>query len=82
MRLSGQYSHEQLARALQGNFSCQQFVTGQDGEPLGEDEHVTLELFFLRFDIYSKKKNVVISSVSEDAYGQKTVKELVTIDTK
>jgi hypothetical protein len=82
MKLSGQYSHEELARALQGNFSCQQVLNNSKGEPLGVDEHITLELFFLKVDIYPHKEQVVISKVSEDSYGQKTAEELVTLESK
>lgn len=82
MKLSGQYSYEELARALQGNFSCQQVLNDSKGGPLGVDEHITLELFFLKVDIYPHKEQVVISTVSEDSYGQKTAKELVTLESK
>lgn len=79
MKLSGKYSFEELSRALQGNFSCQQVTKNSRGEQLGDNEYVSMELFFLRFDFYPKKNVTKIYTVSEDAYGQKTLKPLVTI---
>lgn len=81
MKLSGNYSFEDLARTLQGNFSCQSVTKNSNGKPLGENSRITLELFFLRIDIFYEKNSpeIKVYSVSEDQNGQKLLKPLVTI---
>ena len=48
MKLSGNYSLDDLVRALQGNFSCQSETDKTDSH-----EYVSVEYFFLRAEIDS-----------------------------
>lgn len=74
MKLSGNYSLDDLVRTLQGNFSCQSETDKTDGH-----EFISVEYFFLRAEIDSTKNEVRIFSVSEDQYGTKRLKPLVTL---
>lgn len=82
MKLSGLYEVEELIRTFQGNFSCQYFTKNAKGKPLEENERITLELFFLRVDIYPKKKLMKVYTVSEDEHSQQTLKEIATFEGK
>lgn len=56
MQLSGDYSVNDLVRTLQGNFSCQSVSKNSKGKALDpKDQHIRLELFFVRFEIYKDK---------------------------
>lgn len=79
MKLSGQYSIEELVRALQGNFLCQSVTRDGRNKLLAENkQHVALELFFLRFEFY-KDKTVKVYQISEDENGTKKLSPLVTL---
>ena len=84
MKLSGNFSLEDLVRTFQGNFSCQSVTKNTKGKPLTDEEHITLELFFLRADIYPKKKPALVKiySVSEGQNGEKLLTPLVTLEGK
>lgn len=79
MKLSGNYSTEDMQRAFQGDFSCQTFKTDARKRPLGDKEHTTLELYFLRFDFYPKLKECRISTISTDEKGGKVVTPMMTL---
>lgn len=65
MKLSGNYSVDDLIRALQGNFNCQSVTKNAKGKTLdAADQHIRLELFFLRFELY-KDKVVIYKSTTE-----------------
>ena len=74
MKLSGNYSLDDLVRAIQGNFSCQSETDKTDSH-----EFISLEYFFLRAEIDSTKNEVRIFGISEDKYGAKRLKPLVTL---
>lgn len=79
MKLSGQYSLDDLVRALQGNFLCQSITRDGRGKLLADDkQYVALELFFLRFEFYNNK-TVKVYKVSEDENGTKKLSPLVTL---
>lgn len=83
MKLAGNYSFEDLRRTLQGNFSCQLVTKDSRGHWLDEkDQRVTLELYFIRVDMYPNRNEIVISSVSEDESGQKNLKTIMTLQGK
>lgn len=79
MKLSGDYNIDEVRRALQGDFSCQTFKTDAKKKPLGDSEHITLELFFLRLDFYPKKKECRVYSIGTDEKGAKTLTPLMTL---
>ena len=79
MTLSGNYDIEELRRALQGDFSCQTFKTDSKKKPLGDNEHITLELFFMRFDFYPKKKELKVYSIGTDEKGSKILTPVMTL---
>lgn len=82
MKLSGLYEVAELIRTFQGNFSCQHFTKNAKGKPLGDAERITLELFFLRFDICPIKKEVKVYTVTEDEHSQQTLKLICTFSGK
>ena len=83
MKLSGDYDPKELVRALQGNFSCQRVTKNSKGKPLPlEEQKISLELFFLRIDIFPVMGSVDIYAVNEDESGQKKLKKLVTLSGK
>jgi hypothetical protein len=82
MKLSGQYSFEDLARTLQGNFLCQSVTKDGRGKTIDESkQHVVLELFFLRFEFYNNKE-VKVYKISEDENGTKKLTPIVTLEGK
>lgn len=82
MKLSGQYSLDDLVRTLQGNFLCQSITKDGRGKPLDESkQYVALELFFLRFEFYNNKE-VKVYKISEDENGTKKLTPIVTLEGK
>lgn len=82
MKLSGQYSLDDLVRTLQGNFLCQSVTKDGRGNPIDESkQYVALELFFLRFEFYNNKE-VKVYKISEDENGTKKLTPLVTLEGK
>lgn len=82
MKLSGQYSLDDLVRTLQGNFLCQSVTKDGRGKLLDESkQHVVLELFFLRFEFYNNKE-VKVYKISEDENGTKKLTPIVTLEGK
>jgi hypothetical protein len=82
MKLSGQYSFEDMVRTLQGNFLCQSVTKDGRGKLLDESkQHVVLELFFLRFELYNNKE-VKVYKISEDENGTKKLTPIVTLEGK
>lgn len=79
MKLSGNYSQEDIQRAFQGDFSCQTFKTDARKKPLGDKEHITLEHYFLRIDFYPKLKECRISTISTDEKGGKVITPMMTL---
>ena len=80
MKLSGNYTHEELARTLQGNFSCREFVKDSRGRYLKEEEqHTRLELFFLSVDFYPHTGKIVISKIKDDDKGSTTFIPMLTL---
>lgn len=66
MKLAGDYTLEDLTRALQGNFGCQSVTKTAKGKPLPQAErHIRLELFFLRAEIYSDRVDIYRSDMGE-----------------
>ena len=56
MKLSGNYSTDDLIRTLQGNFSCTHVTKTAKGKALdAADQHIRLELFFVRLEIFKDK---------------------------
>ena len=81
MKLSGNYSHEDLARALQGNFACREFTKNSKGKPLPEDEqYIRLELFFIALEIYPNTGKLVISKIKDDDKGSTQLTPLLTLE--
>lgn len=78
MKLSGNYSHEELARALQGNFSCQEFTKDSKKKPL-DDPYIRLELFFVAIEIHPETGKLVISKIKDDDKGTTELTPLLTI---
>lgn len=67
MKLSGDYSSDDLVRAFQGNFSCMYVTKNSRGKPLSESEkHIRVEYFFLRADIY--KDRIEVYRIEYDNY--------------
>lgn len=65
MKLSGNYQISELARVFQGNFGCQSVNKNSKGRTLpSENQHIRLELFFIRFEIYKDK--VIIYKIDDD----------------
>lgn len=82
MKLSGQYSFEDMSRALQGDFLCQSVTRDGKGKLLPEDkQYIAMELFFLRFEFY-KDKTVVVYKIEEDKNGTKKLVPMVTVEGK
>jgi hypothetical protein len=79
MKLSGNYDIDEVRRALQGDFSCQTFKTDSKKKPLGDNERITLELFFMRFDFYPKKKVLNVYSIGTDEKGAKILTPVMTL---
>lgn len=79
MKLSGNYSHEELARALQGNFSCQEFTKDSKKKPL-DDPYIRLELFFVAIEIHPETGKLVISKIKDDDKGTTELTPLLTIE--
>lgn len=78
MKLSGNYTHEELSRALQGNFSCQEFTKNSKKKPLA-DPYIRLELFFIAMEIHPVTKKVVISKITDDGKGTTELTPLLTV---
>lgn len=73
MKLSGHYTLEDLVRTLQGNFSCQYITKNSKGKALAEaDQHIRLELFFVRFEIFKTRVEIYKSDSTGD--GEKLTK--------
>jgi hypothetical protein len=82
MKLSGQYSFEDMSRALQGDFLCQSVTRDGKGKLLPEDkQYIALELFFLRFEFY-KDKTVAVYKIEEDKNGTKKLVPMMTVEGK
>lgn len=82
MKLSGQYSFEDMCRALQGDFLCQSVTRDGKGKLLPEDKQYTaMELFFLRFEFY-KDNTVAIYKIEEDKNGTKKLVPMMTVEGK
>ena len=82
MKLSGQYSFEDMSRALQGDFLCQSVTRDGKGKLLPEDkQYIAMELFFLRFEFY-KDKTVKVYKIEEDKNGTKKLVPMVTVEGK
>ena len=82
MKLSGQYSLDDLVRTLQGNFLCQSVTKDGRSKLLDESkQYVALELFFLRFEFYNNKE-VKVYKISEDENGTKKLTPIVTLEGK
>ena len=59
MQLSGDYTLQDLVQTLQGNFSCKTITKSSKGSALPREKCKTvLELFFVRFEIYSDRVEV------------------------
>lgn len=70
MKLAGNYSLGDLVRTLQGNFGCREFIKDSKGKPLpDEKQYIRLELFFVAFEFYTKKREIVISKITDDGKG-------------
>lgn len=70
MKLAGDYSLGDLVRTLQGNFGCREFTKDSKGKPLpDEKQYIRLELFFVAFEFYTKKREIVISKITDDGKG-------------
>ena len=81
MKLSGNYSHEELARVLQGNFSCREFTKDSRGKTLPEEkQYIRLELFFLAIEIYPHAHKVIVLKISEDGKGTSELKPILKIN--
>lgn len=81
MQLSGNYSHEDLARVLQGNFSCREFTKDSKGKPLPDDkQYIRLELFFLAFEIYPHAHKVIVLKITDDGKGTQELKPILKIN--
>ena len=83
MKLSGQYSFEDMCRTLQGNFLCQSVTRDAvKGKLLPEDkQYIAMELFFLRFEFY-KDNTVAIYKIEEDKNGTKKLVPMMTVEGK
>ena len=82
MKLSGQYSFDDMCRALQGDFLCQSVTRDGKGKLLPEDkQYIAMELFFLRFEFY-KDKTVKVYKIEEDKNGTKKLVPMVTVEGK
>lgn len=82
MKLSGQYSFEDMCRALQGDFLCQSVTRDGKGKLLPEDkQYIAMELFFLRFEFY-KDSTVAIYKIEEDKNGTKKLVPMMTVEGK
>lgn len=82
MKLSGQYSFEDMCRALQGDFLCQSVTRDGKGKLLPEDKQcIAMELFFLRFEFY-KDNTVAIYKIEEDKNGTKKLVPMMTVEGK
>ena len=82
MKLSGQYSFEDMCRALQGDFLCQSVTRDGKGKLLPEDkQYIAMELFFLRFEFY-KDKTVKVYKIEEDKNGTKKLVPMMTVEGK
>lgn len=82
MKLSGQYSFEDMCRALQGDFLCQSVTRDGKGKLLPEDkQYIAMELFFLRFEFY-KDNTVAIYKIEEDKNGTKKLVPMMTVEGK
>lgn len=79
MKLSGNYTHEELSRALQGNFACQEFTKDSKKKPL-TDPYIRLELFFVAIEIHTTTKKLVISKITDDGKGTTELTPLLTVD--
>lgn len=80
MKLSGNYSIEDLQRTLQGNFSCQEFTKDSKGKPLPEEkQYIRLELFFIALEIYPKRGEVVILKIKDDDKGSTQLTPLFSV---
>lgn len=67
-KLSGNYTHEEISRVLQGNFACREFTRNSKKEPL-EDPYIRLELFFVAVEIHPVTGKLVISKITDDDKG-------------
>lgn len=82
MKLSGQYSFEDMCRALQGDFLCQSVTRDGKGKLLPENkQYIAMELFFLRFEFY-KDNTVAIYKIEEDKNGTKKLVPMMTVEGK
>lgn len=80
MKLSGNYSIEDMRRALQGNFACTEFTKDSKGEPLpDEKQYIRLELFFVALEIYPKKGEVTVCKIKDDERGGTALTPLFTL---
>lgn len=79
MILQGDYLFEDLRRALQGVFSCQSVKTDTRKKPLGDGEYIALNLFFMRFEFYPKRNEVMIFTSVKDEKGARTYQHILTL---
>lgn len=80
MKLSGSYSLDDLRRALQGNFSCTEFVKDSHGHTLPEEkQYIRIELFFIALEFYPKTGEVIVSKIKDDGKGSTELRKIMKI---
>lgn len=77
MKLAGNYTLDDLVRTFQGNFNCTNVTRNSHGKPLASElQHIRLELFFVRLEIYSDK---VIIYKTETTNGTEKLTRICTL---
>lgn len=85
MKLSGNYSLEDLVRTLQGNFSCREFTKTANGKLLDSDkQYIRIELFFVAVEIYHKASTpcIKIFKIKDDEKGTTELYPLMVLEGK